>query len=248
MTSREGAASALAALVGQWIEAVDAEPGRHRLVASRGWIVQGAIRVPALGERLPRRDDARLIGQVIARAEVRADGALALAMAFEDGSSPLEVAIAPPWDAAALRGAGVAAASPEAIAVRPAGAPIIATDAAMRAWAAAPVDELDLDLLRRAEDDWLSPADVASALAERGVFGAGALCEQGVDRLARCIARGDLRVGSLAAGGFVPSQDAPDEVIELVGAMWGALSDRHVLPGQISWFEITEAGSARLAG
>ena len=103
-------------------------------------------------------------------------------------------------------------------------------------------------MLVAADDDWATPADVVSALVGRGVREPREIARHGIPALARLVARGDLRAGSIGAAGFVPSGDAPATTIEHVAALWTALGEigRMPGPGQIAWFDLTDTGRERL--
>lgn len=124
--------------------------------------------------------------------------------------------------------------------------PRFATDSALVTWARSEPAPIEIDLLESAEDDWLSPGDVVSALLRVGVTDDAEIRTRGIDLLARLIARGDVIAGHLGAEGFTASEDRVPAVIEHVGTVWSALGSRRPVPGQIAWFDLTESGQARL--
>ena len=237
--------AALAMLDGQWVEAVDPAP-RPVLVTSGAAVLRGALRIPT---GAPTRDDARVLGAHLAGSALAADGSLSLHLADADGSRPLPLTVDAPWDLALPDGAGLTAAAGGRVTARPAASgPRRATPEAMAEWASTAPDAVEQDVLVAADDDWVTPADVVSALVERGVCEPREIARRSIPALARLVARGDLRAGSIGADGFVPSGDDPASSIEHLAALWTALGEigRMPGPGQIAWFDLTDTRRERL--
>lgn len=236
----------LATLHGQWVEAVDPAP-HPTLVTSGAAVLHGAPRIPT---GAPARDDARALGAHLTSSTLEADGSLTLLLADADGSRPLPLAVSPPWDLTLPDGAGLVAARDGRVGARPAASgPRCATAEAMREWASTAPDAVEQDVLRAADDDWATPADVVAALVARGVREPQEVARRGALALARLVAREDLEAGTIGEDGFVPSERDPASSIEHLAALWAALGriGRLPGPGQIAWFSLTAAGRARLA-
>lgn len=241
----EEAGVLLDSLTWQWFEAVDlASPSnRTRLITSRGWVLCGSVTVPG---GPVTTDDARLSGAVIAGYALSPSGPLTLTIADEDGSPDSELIIDAPWSAEGPRGAAVAMRSDARLGIREESGPRFATDNALATWARSEPAPIEIDLLESAEDDWLSPGDVVSALLRVGVIDDAGIRTRGIDLLARLIARGDVVAGHVGAEGFTASEDPVPAVIEHVGTVWSALGSRRPGPGQIAWYDLTESGQTRL--
>lgn len=191
-------------------------------------------------------DDARLSGAVIAGCALSPAGPLTLTIADEGGSRSSELVVQAPWAAEGPRGEAVAMRSDARLGVREESGPRFATDNALSTWARSEPAPIEIALLESAEDDWLSPGDVVSALRRVGVTDDAEIRTRGIDLLARLIARGDVVAGHVGAEGFIASEDPGPAVIEHVGTVWSALGSRRPGPGQIAWFDLTESGQARL--
>ena len=236
----------LATLHGQWVEAVDPAP-HPALVMSGAAVLHGALQTPT---GAPARDDARVLGAHLTTCSLATDGTLTLLLADEDGSRPMPLVVAPPWDLALPGGAELVASRDGRVSPRPGSpGPRCATAEAMREWASAAPDAVERDVLEAADDDWATPADVVDALVERGVREPREVARRGVLALARLVARGDLEAGTIGEHGFVPAEGDPASSIEHLAALWSALGGIGRLPGpgQIAWFSLTAAGRARRA-
>lgn len=238
----------LASVQGQWIEAVDADGSRVRLVTSRGAVLRGTA---ATGDGTPVADDPRLVGAVVTATTLAPDGVLTLLVADVDdtvrtGAEAMVVAVGAPWTLALPRGAGLAAATDGQIGVRPESGPRVATEEAMHEWSTSLPDDIELEVLDAAVDDWVTPADVVSALVRAGVREDGELARAGIGALARLVARGDLMAGTIEEDGFHPVPESRAEVVEHVATVWGALGGRRPGPGQVAWFSLTPEGEGRL--
>ena len=225
----------LESLRGQWIEAVDLDANGVRLVTSRGAVLHGPA---ATGDEGVRPDDGRLLGAVLTATTLANDGVLTLVLADADGADPLVAALRAPWVLTLPLGAGIAARADGRIGLREATGPVHATSEAMAVWSASAPTEIELAVLDAAADDWVSPGDVVSALLRSGVTDDEVVEQQGIETLARLLARGDLEAGWIDEEGFRSVPDAPDVVIEHVATVWRALGGRRPSPGQISWFRL----------
>ncbi|MCT1655467.1 hypothetical protein [Brachybacterium muris] len=241
----EQAGVLLDSLTWQWFEAVDIKgpSNRTRLVTSRGWVLCGSVTVPG---GPVTTDDARFSGAVIAGCALSPAGPLTLTIADEGGSRWSELVVQAPWAAEGPRGEAVAMRSDARLGVREESGPRFATDNTLATWARSEPAPIEIDLLESAEDDWLSPGDVVSALRRVGITDDAEIRTRGIDLLARLIARGDVVAGHVGAEGFIASEDPVPAVIEHVGTVWSALGSRRPGPGQIAWFDLTESGQARL--
>ena len=236
---------ALDLLRGQWVEAVDPAP-RPVLVLSGAAVLRGDLRIPG---GAPTRDDAQLLGAYVTASTLAEDGTLTLLLADEDGGRAMPLAVAAPWGLTLPDGAGLAAAGDGRIGTRTGTtAPRFATAEAIAEWAATTPDDVELDVLRAALDDWVTPADVVAELVDRGVRDPREIARHGVAALARLVARGDLEAGSIGEHGLVADTAGPAAVIEHVAALWAARGGigRMPGPGQIAWFAITDRGRSRL--
>lgn len=244
MTAHEDAIHPLlGTLQGQWIEAVDADDDGFRVVTSRGAVLQGRS---AGGDLVPRHDDGRLLGAAITASALATDGVLTLQLSEPDGRDPAVLVIGTPWTLALPKGAGLAAAADGRIGVREPGAPRFAVPGALRAWGTSAPGAVEIAVLEAATDDWVTPGDVVSALVRAGVTEDGEVRRRGIETLARLVARGDLVAGTVGERGFHPVPDSAADVIEHVATVWTALGARRPGPGQIAWFQLTDAGEAQL--
>lgn len=235
----------LDALTGQWIVAFDVERSsdRARIVTSRGWVLCGSSTMP--GGPFTT-DDARLSGAVIAECALHSSGPLTLTIAGRDGSRDSELAVQPPWSVEGPRGAALAMRSDAQLGIREESGPRFATDNALYTWVRSEPTPIEIELLESAEDDWLSPGDVVTALLRTGLTDDTEIRSRGIDLLARLMARADVVAGHVGTEGFTSTNDPVPAVIEHVGTVWSALSGRQPGPGQIAWFDLTESGQARL--
>jgi hypothetical protein len=191
-----------------------------------------------------------VLGAHLTASTLATDGTLTLLLTDADGSRPLPLAVAPPWGLALPDGAGLVAARDGRVGTRPrTPGPRFATAEAMAEWTSTTPDAIEQDVLDAADDDWVTPADVVSALVERGVQEPQQVARHGVLALARLVARGDLEAGTVGEDGFVRASEDPSASIEHLAALWSALGGIGRLPGpgQIAWFSLTAAGEARLA-
>lgn len=234
-------------LLGQWIEAVDSatpdDPGPAGMVTSRGWVLRGDIRIEADSVVT---DDVRLIGAVMSGVALSTGGELRIPISDSEGTRPSEVTMTRPWSLIGPRSIGVTAAPDGSIGVHEGTGRRIATDAAMEQWRAAEPTAAEISLLDAADDDWLSPADVVSYLVSAGVSDGAEIAVRGIDLMARLVARGDVVAGHVGADGFRPDGADPADVIEHIATVWRALAPRKPAPGQIAWFDLTDAGTQRL--
>ena len=228
----------LARLRDQWVEAVDPAP-HPLLITSGAAVLHGALHIPT---GAPAREDARVLGAHLAASTLSADGTLTLLLADADGSRPLPLALAAPWDLALSDGSGLAVSRDGRVGAR-AGTPgpRFATAEAMAEWASTSPDAIEQDVLEAAEDDWVTPGDVVAALVERGVREPREIARRGVLVLARLVARGDLEAGTIGEDGFVPAGGDPASSVEHLAALWSALGGIGRLPGpgQIAWLSMT---------
>ncbi|MEE1650338.1 hypothetical protein V1260_05980 [Brachybacterium sp. J144] len=244
----------LASLRGQWIEGIAVDADRTRLVTSRGAVLHGPAEPGGaswIGGDGLSKDDGRLLGAVVTATTLAPEGVLTLVLADADGNDPLLVAIRAPWVLALPRGAGLAARADGRIDVREGSGPVHATAEAMGAWTESEPCAVERAVLEAAEDDWVSPGDVVSALLRAGVSTDEEIARQGIAVLSRLLARGDLEAGWIEEEGFRPAEGAPADVIEHVATVWHALAGigRRPGPGQIAWFRIPEsAGGSDSAG
>lgn len=238
----------MAGTIGQWIEAIDAPTAQgQRVILSRGWTMMGA---PLLGGAPLDVDDSRLVGTIITSSTAAATGSLTWQLADADDATQTRrevIATPAPWALTALEGLAVAARPGGSVGLQPATGRAVATDARMSAWRHAEIAPADLEVLESATDDWVSPADVWSALLDSGVTEGHEVARHSVDLLGRLVARGDLVVGSITDDGFQPSADDPAADLEMIATLWGMLAPRIPGPGQIAWFDITGRGRQRLA-
>lgn len=237
--------AALGRLFGQWFEAVEVVDGQVLgLVTSRGWIVRGQMHVN--GVSVPRSDDSHIVGHVIVNSTIDPDGTLTIHTSKLDATASLEIRINSPWLAVGPRSCAVQARHDGVIGVHPEGPNRIATSEAVAAWRSAGPNQEEFEVLRRATDDWMSPADIAGILAEGGVEDTQEVTKLGIDILAGLLVRGDLEAGAVTDNGFEASAEPIEDLIETVATTWMALSNRRLSPGQIVWLNLTESGSARL--
>lgn len=230
-------------LQGQWIERLRTDGAESRLVTSRGAVLTAHLRIdPAVVHSLlPRLD-----GGIILATTIAEDGVLTLALGKASESEPLLLDAPAPWELALPRGAGLTAQDGGLLGIREEVGPLTATPEAMEQWSRSLPDALDRMVLDDGMDDWVTPADVVSAMVHLGVEVENR-ARRGVEALARLIARGDLEAGVIEDDGFRPSVEPPDAVIEHVATVWFALTDPHPGAGHIAWFRITPSGEARWA-
>ena len=116
----------------------------------------------------------------------------------------------------------------------------IATPEAMETWRASSLTMHERAVLRRGEDDWLSPADIVSVLVESGLQNPHVITEQAMDIFVRLVARGDVRAGRIDSTSFIPTDAEPATVIETCVAEWRALAPRLPGPGEITWLDLAQ--------
>lgn len=239
---------AIGALFGQWIEAVDSTPDGLALglVTSRGWILRGALSVPGFGAVQP--DDSRLVGLAVLSVEITTAGSFVLQCARLDEKQTVNIEVACPWALVGEEGLAVAARPDGAVGLRKRQGPTYATPETMQSLITSAPSDIEMELLRRADDDWISPADANDILLGHGIESPDERTEQGIAAFANLIGRGELQLGVIGDEGFDPSTAGLETDIELLARTWRALSPRDLNPGQIGWFTMTDAGRSRLAG
>lgn len=114
----------------------------------------------------------------------------------------------------------------------------IATPEAMETWRASSRTMHESAVLRRGEDDWVSPADIVSVLVESGQQNPHAITDQAIDIFARLVARGNVRAGRIDSTRFIPTDAEPKTVIETCVAEWRAMAPRFPRPGEITWLDL----------
>lgn len=243
--NREGVTRALRPLHDQWVEAINTTSGGAiaSLITSRGWVIRGRIHAPGYG--FVETDDSRLSGRFILDVTALPAGSLRIQGPQIPREKAVTFTVDPPWEVTGEMGFTVSAETGTDALLLPGGSATYATPALIEHLRERPITSLELDTLREGEIDWVAPWDVAGILTESGMPISHALVERSVDALAALVARGELGMGAIGDG-FEPSTAGVEEDIELIARTWRALSPRTTIAGQIGWFNLTDAGRARL--
>ncbi len=243
---RDDVTKALSGLFGQWIEGINVDRYGQisGLITSRGWVIRASIEVPGLGP--VEMDDSRIGGPVIVNVEVLPTGSLTLVCVYLRKEGDVRFHASAPWAISGEKGFAIAARPDGQIGIRPSGEPHFATPAKLLALRESQPSVIEIDVLDRAEADWVEPGDVVSSLLEHGVKDNQEITEQGIAALSALVARGELEMGVIGDNGFEVSQRGIEDDIEHIERTWRALSPRKPYFGQIGWFNLTDAGRSRL--
>ena len=104
-------------------------------------------------------------------------------------------------------------------------------------------EQLD-ELLRRASDDWVHPADVFDVARFSGITDTDALVEHAISLTRELLRRGLVIAGDLTEVGYEPWSLGPDDSAERVAMQWR--DDPHAAATSFSvWLEATPAGLER---
>ena len=104
-------------------------------------------------------------------------------------------------------------------------------------------EQLD-ELLARASDDWVHPADVFDVARFSGVTDQDAYVEQAIRLTRDLLQRGLVSAGDLTEAGWEPWRIGPEESAERISRQWRAHPDK--APTSFSvWLQATPEGSER---
>ncbi|HET8988267.1 MAG TPA: hypothetical protein VFN43_07125 [Humibacillus sp.] len=104
-------------------------------------------------------------------------------------------------------------------------------------------EQLD-ELLVRASDDWVHPADVFDVARFSGVTHQDAYVEQAIRLTSELLRRGLVIAGDLTEAGYQPWQLGPDESADRIAARWR--EDPDAAPTSFFvWLQGTASGIAR---
>ena len=104
-------------------------------------------------------------------------------------------------------------------------------------------EQLD-ELLARASDDWVHPADVFDVARFSGVTDQDAYVEQAIRLIRDLLQRGLVSAGDLTEAGWEPWRIGPEESAERISRQWREQPDK--APTSFSvWLQATPEGSER---
>ena len=104
-------------------------------------------------------------------------------------------------------------------------------------------EQLD-ELLARASDDWVHPADVFDVARFSGVTDQDAYVEQAIRLTRDLLQRGLVSAGDLTEAGWEPWRIGPEESAERISRQWREQPDK--APTSFSvWLQATPEGSER---
>lgn len=109
----------------------------------------------------------------------------------------------------------------------------------------APALSLADDLLARASEDWVSPAEVIDLARRSGAENPEDLRDLSVGLISRLILAGLLVPGEIDAGGHRAWESSAAASIERIATDWNARTDAFVMPGEIVWLNTTTEGQLR---
>ena len=110
------------------------------------------------------------------------------------------------------------------------------------------LNELDRDILRTAQADWIGVWIAAGAAeAHEPDSSPDELRELVIASTRKLLRAQFLRAGDLMRAGFVPWTTSPDESADRINAKWLELG-RVPNPPESAWFELTEAGREAVTG
>ena len=106
------------------------------------------------------------------------------------------------------------------------------------AWTTRTIEE---DLLARAAEDWVHPAELLGVVKRSGVSDPATLRDLAVGLMARLLLGGLIVVGDVGDT-HVPWSGTPGEIIQRVVREWSVRDDPSVMPGELFWIDTTPAG------
>lgn len=99
------------------------------------------------------------------------------------------------------------------------------------------------DILARAVEDWITPADVISVCLRSNLKNAEDSRDLAIGLVARLIATGLLVPGDVTQSGHRPWDCSSAEAINRITVEWSALQNPvMVLPGEIVWLDTSPEG------
>lgn len=99
------------------------------------------------------------------------------------------------------------------------------------------------DLLARAAEDWVHPAELLEVIRRRGIEDPELQRYLAVGLVAKLVAQGMIVVGDVGDG-HVPWDCSPGDAILRLVRDWAERPDPFVMPGELFWLDTTPAGQA----
>jgi hypothetical protein len=102
---------------------------------------------------------------------------------------------------------------------------------------------LEEDLLARAAEDWVHPAELLEVVRRRGIEDPELQRHLAVGLVAKLVAQGLIVVGDVGDG-HVPWACSPGDAVLRLARDWAERQDPSVMPGELFWLDTTPAGQA----
>jgi hypothetical protein len=99
------------------------------------------------------------------------------------------------------------------------------------------------DVLARAAEDWVHPAELMDVFRRRGIEDPGMQRLAAIGLVAALVGDGLVVVGDVADG-HIPWGCPPGEAVLRVAREWTTRAESQVMPGELFWLDCTPAGQA----